>query len=323
MTNKRQALIVEDDTTHLEFIAEIVRRLGFDVSTAASAEEAFERLGVSGRSVDLALLDMQLPKEDGVAVLKRLRGKYPKVKVIVITSFPDEYAKACEKGEVDGYLKKPAGIAELTRRISEVFKAEGSTVVYPTAIVKPLDRHGQVASARILFLSAPYYSKFIRGIIPDITKEEQIGKPCYGFYQVQEVHDMETSREILKQKQTDLLIATSHVYWGPDLDGTPLSPSDFIMEALHSEYCPKEILFLACYQEEDIKKEMTDLEKQGLSVDAMHRLPNWHYQDILDEEGDVRLMGNTLKIAAAIEEACFRHSLSLPAEEVRRRFHSE
>ena len=322
MSTQRKALIVEDDTSQLQVIAEIVAKLGFEISKASTAEEAFSTIDIFQTPIDLALLDMQLPGEDGVSVLKRLRAKYPKAKVIVITSYPQEYAQSCEKGEVDGYLKKPVRLVELTKRISEVFKTEGSTMVYPTAIVKPIDRHGQVASARILFLSGYYHSMFIRDIIPSITKEEQIGKHYYGFYQVQEIHDLQTARQILQQKQTDLFIATSHIQYGPSLEGKPFSPSDFILEVLHSDYCPKEILFLACYQEDEVKSALEELKKQGLPADALHRLPDWRSQDITDEEGNVRLMGNTLKIAAAIEEACFRHDLRLPMEEVRRRFSS-
>ena len=108
-------LLVEDEDTIAEPLAEGLRREGFDVERAATGAEA-----LAAPEPDLVLLDLRLPDMDGLDVCRRLRER-SQVPIIIVTARGEEADRVVglELG-ADDYVVKPFGRRELIARIRAV-----------------------------------------------------------------------------------------------------------------------------------------------------------------------------------------------------------
>ncbi len=107
MASKRKMiLLVDDDPISLETLALAAESWGYDVCSAENGEEALALFEF--RSPDLVLSDMVMPKLDGLGLLKRLRGAYPDVKVILFTAHAriSDAVSAIKNGAAD-LITKP------------------------------------------------------------------------------------------------------------------------------------------------------------------------------------------------------------------------
>ncbi|MCI0749453.1 MAG: response regulator transcription factor [Nevskiales bacterium] len=99
------------------------------VGEAADGPEAM-RLVRHGR-IDVVLLDIALPGRDGLDVLKQLRGEFPRLPVLIVSTYPEkQYALRSLRLGASGYLNKGADPAELILAIHKV--AQGRLFVSPT-----------------------------------------------------------------------------------------------------------------------------------------------------------------------------------------------
>ncbi|MCG2578694.1 response regulator transcription factor [Dechloromonas sp. XY25] len=95
---------------------------------AASGEEALARL--PGSACDVLLLDLALPGQSGVDVLRTLRQHHVDLRVLVLTGYPEErYALTMIRHGADGYLSKECGQAELLQAVRTV--AQGRRYLSP------------------------------------------------------------------------------------------------------------------------------------------------------------------------------------------------
>jgi two-component system response regulator RegX3 len=108
-------LIVEDEDTIADPLAEGLRREGFDVERVATGQEALE-----APEPDLFLLDLGLPDTDGFSVARQLRSRSD-VPIIIVTAKSEEIDRVVglELG-ADDYIVKPFGFRELLARIRAV-----------------------------------------------------------------------------------------------------------------------------------------------------------------------------------------------------------
>lgn len=108
--------IIEDDSGLAEFLDEGLRSEGWAVSLAADGESGL-RIS-SQEDVALVVLDLGLPRMDGIEVLRRLRVKRPDVPVVVLTARDavEDRVKLLDLG-ADDYLVKPFALSELLARI--------------------------------------------------------------------------------------------------------------------------------------------------------------------------------------------------------------
>ncbi|MCB5425459.1 response regulator [Altererythrobacter sp. CC-YST694] len=113
--------IVEDDEDISELVADLLEREGFDVGRCRSGAE-LDRL-TGRRRVDLVLLDLMLPGEDGLSICRRLHSAPVRMPVVMITAKGDDIDRilGLELG-ADDYLPKPFNPRELTARIRAVLR---------------------------------------------------------------------------------------------------------------------------------------------------------------------------------------------------------
>lgn len=106
----KKILIVEDDQFLREFYQELLTAEGYSVDTAAEGETALSKIQSS--EYDLVLLDIMLPKKDGVQILRDLKVKGAKsanVIIVVLTNLgQDMIIKECFDLGAAGYLVKSA-----------------------------------------------------------------------------------------------------------------------------------------------------------------------------------------------------------------------
>jgi len=113
-------LLVDDEDSVRKVLAFPLERDGYDVVQAADGEEALEKF--DAHSVDLVVLDIMLPRLDGLEVCKRLRAKSA-VPIIMLTARDDELDKVIglELG-ADDYITKPFSIREFRSRVRALLR---------------------------------------------------------------------------------------------------------------------------------------------------------------------------------------------------------
>ncbi len=124
MDNKTIRILVCDDERDVrEMLQEYLGKRGFEVAAAANAQELRARLAAGG--ADLIILDINMPGEDGLAVLRSLRTENP-VPVIMLTAAGEVVDRiiGLEMG-ADDYLGKPVDLRELEARVKAVLRRRG------------------------------------------------------------------------------------------------------------------------------------------------------------------------------------------------------
>lgn len=111
-----RALVVEDSPDVAEHVAEALMAAGFVVDHARDGEEAWFRGGTE--NYDAVVLDLGLPKLDGLSVLKRWRSADRLFPVLILSARGDwiEKVEGIEAG-ADDYLGKPFEMGELVARV--------------------------------------------------------------------------------------------------------------------------------------------------------------------------------------------------------------
>ena len=109
-------LIAEDEPRIVAFLEKGLKAKGFTTTVARDAEEAIN-CALSDQ-FDLLLLDLGLPKQDGLAVLEQLRGQGATLPIIILTARDDINDKVAGlEGGADDYVTKPFRFEELLARI--------------------------------------------------------------------------------------------------------------------------------------------------------------------------------------------------------------
>jgi two-component system, OmpR family, response regulator len=113
-------LVVDDDQAIRELISEFLEKHGFAVSTAGDGA-AMDRL-LTSESFDLAVLDVMMPGEDGLSILRRLQGNRA-MPIIMLSAVGSDIDRiiGLEMGAED-YLAKPCNPRELLARIRTVLR---------------------------------------------------------------------------------------------------------------------------------------------------------------------------------------------------------
>ncbi len=111
------------------------------VREAGSGEEALEQMEVS--PADVALMDIRLPGIDGIEATRRLLSRYPDLKVIVLSSFGDEFLVEAIEAGAKGYMLKTATQPELVHAVVQA--AGGQTPIDPQLTPKLVGRLAELS----------------------------------------------------------------------------------------------------------------------------------------------------------------------------------
>ncbi|MDP3694309.1 response regulator [Bradyrhizobium sp.] len=132
-------LIVDDHREIRDLVSRALAKEGFRVSTAADGR-AMQKVLSAGR-IDLILLDLMLPGEDGLSLCRKLRAE-SSVPIIMLTAKGEEVDRiiGLEMG-ADDYLPKPFGSRELIARIRAVLRRSHESIFREASGQRPRSYH--------------------------------------------------------------------------------------------------------------------------------------------------------------------------------------
>ncbi len=117
-------LVVDDDKEICDFMETFLSKDGFQVTTLSHAEKAATEVKNGG--YHLVILDLMMPKLDGIEVMRQIRKIDDDVAVVIFTGYPNlETAVESMKLEATDYLQKPFNPAEFREVIDRVRRKKG------------------------------------------------------------------------------------------------------------------------------------------------------------------------------------------------------
>jgi len=141
MTGLQHIVVVDDEQKAREMVGDYLRMHGFAVTLCDGGKSL--RAALAGQLPDLIVLDLNMPEEDGLSIIRDLK-RHSTVPVIMLTATasPIDRVVGLELG-ADDYLAKPAELRELLARIRSVLRRSiPTTARAPAAIpVATADRH--------------------------------------------------------------------------------------------------------------------------------------------------------------------------------------
>jgi two-component system response regulator MprA len=113
---RRRVLVVDDEPINRRVVSRVLGRAGYDVILAADGLEALEVL--ERERADAVLLDLVMPRLDGVETCRRIRALQPSLPVLMLSAMSDDETRArAEAAGVDALLEKPVVGADLVARL--------------------------------------------------------------------------------------------------------------------------------------------------------------------------------------------------------------
>src|SRR5699024_6960936 len=157
----RTILIVEDEPSIVTLLQYNIEKHHFNTVIAYDGEEALQRF--NEREYALIVLDIMLPRLDGVAVCTSIRSIDQQVPIIMLTAKNTEYDKVrgLELG-ADDYLTKPFSSKELIARIHAILRRTAERSMYQSSEMKNGD----------LMINPQSYEVKFKDELIDVTKKE-------------------------------------------------------------------------------------------------------------------------------------------------------
>jgi two-component system OmpR family response regulator len=126
-------LVIEDDQTIASFVAAGLREAGFTVDHASNGQDGLQ-LASTG-AYDAAIVDLMLPRMDGLKVIEEMRQRKIETPVLILSArhSVDDRVKGLETGG-DDYLTKPFAFSELLARIQALIRRSSGPRQEPTQL---------------------------------------------------------------------------------------------------------------------------------------------------------------------------------------------
>lgn len=161
MNSNPIVLVVDDEKPLRDFVRRNLEVRGFNLLTAANGLEALAAFNT--HSVDLVILDLMMPRMDGMETIRRIRENST-VPVIILSALGEESDKiqALNLG-ADDYLTKPFGVGELLARVQAVLRRAHWT--------EPSTRQGSLVRGEIV-IDLERHKVIVRGEDIELTPTE-------------------------------------------------------------------------------------------------------------------------------------------------------
>jgi CheY-like chemotaxis protein len=120
MPKRLHVLVVDDQEVILEILARTIRRQGHDVTSAVNGQEALGK--IEEKTPDLIVSDIKMPVMDGLELLKEVRQQHPKLPVILITGYVEQFTVegAIEMG-ASAFITKPFKNVDIANTLNRLF----------------------------------------------------------------------------------------------------------------------------------------------------------------------------------------------------------
>lgn len=181
-------LVVDDDVDLLETTVTALRQAGFSIITATDGANALHRWQVD--RPDLVLLDMRLPRVNGLEVCRQIHQEST-TPVIMLASAPEEeYATQSFRRGADDYVTKPFSIRELVARIRAVLRRQsGRRIEEPVKLlhvgryVIDVEAHQVMTGDRSVYLTPHEFRIFYMLAINEghVVTFDRLTEYAWGF----------------------------------------------------------------------------------------------------------------------------------------------
>ena len=209
---------LEDDASIQKLVCYALAKEGYEIKGLSLPSEFWKE--IQEEIPELILLDIMLPEEDGISILKKLREdkKYQDIPVIMITAKTSEFDKVTglDMG-ADDYITKPFGMTELASRVNAVLRRYKKTQVVNTKefvlgnlYVNP-EKHIIKLNGENLVLSFKEYSLLLILLEADgkvVSREELLTKVWGEFYEESRTLDVHIRKLRVKLENSDVKIET-------------------------------------------------------------------------------------------------------------------
>ena len=154
--------IVEDDENIREIESFALKNSGHNILEFENARDLYKKL--LDKIPDLIILDVMLPDEDGLQIVKKLRSmpRTKKVPILMVTAKGSEIdkVKGLDMG-ADDYLTKPFGIMELVSRVKALIRRSSAEI-----------NEEKNLSSGDIFIDAQKYAVYVKGELCELTYKE-------------------------------------------------------------------------------------------------------------------------------------------------------
>lgn len=195
MPEAKKILVVDDEKEINETLSEVLTNRGHQMFSAFDGDEAIKIL--KENNIDLVLLDMRMPKVDGIQVIKAIKQHTPKTRIMVITGFADTYLQKAKDLGVDGFFIKPVRLDSIIKRMKELLEEKRPPSWSWKAKAEEIGGH--IIKARILFIEDPKPS------LPFVPLDDLIhtGK---AQLETRFIYSQEEAAENIKEFKPDIVI---------------------------------------------------------------------------------------------------------------------
>ena len=122
-SGNRTVLLIDDEQMVLEVGKAILQRLGHEVVTAESGEEALEKFDQCKDAIGCVVLDLTMPGMGGKEAFGRLRELAPGLPIIISSGLSiEQMAGQFEAGPTTAFIQKPYQVAELSSTIQSILE---------------------------------------------------------------------------------------------------------------------------------------------------------------------------------------------------------
>jgi two-component system response regulator MprA len=120
-------LVVDDERAVRESLRRALTLEGYDVELAADGQEALDRLDAEGAEPDAVVLDVLMPRLNGLDVCRRLRAQGNRIPVLMLTARDqvEDRVEGLDAG-ADDYVVKPFALEELLARVRALLRRSGA-----------------------------------------------------------------------------------------------------------------------------------------------------------------------------------------------------
>jgi DNA-binding NarL/FixJ family response regulator len=140
-TSQREPIrvVIADDHTILREGVHSLLSLESDISVVGEARDGVEAIELVGTAeVDVVIMDMVMPRMNGLEATREIKRRWPNVKVLVLSMYDDdEYVQQVIQAGASGYVLKRVATEDLVRAIREVHS--GASFLYPPIAAKLID----------------------------------------------------------------------------------------------------------------------------------------------------------------------------------------
>ena len=138
-------VLIADDQELIRQSLSIILGLKEEISVVGGVGDGTEVLEfIAKEKPDIILMDIRMPTMDGVECTKIVKGKYPEIKIIVLTTFDDDkYVFSALKYGASGYLLKGISVDELEKAIHVVYS--GGAMINPEIASKVVELFSEMA----------------------------------------------------------------------------------------------------------------------------------------------------------------------------------